>query len=382
MQGSRVAVVGVGETEYVRATNRSLMALLVEASHKAIADAGLAPSDIDGMVDCGASCHLDDLAFSMGFGDLSFTAASSVVAGTATVGAGLELAQLAIEAGLARHVLVPYGIKCSKPGGPRTMHAGEPLKADLEMPLGYFGQPAYFAVVANRYHHEHGLSEEELAAVSITTRAWAAITPGAQKRDPLDLAGYRKSPMISTPLRAVDCCLMTDGAGAYVVSSVERARDLRQAPIVVAGLGIATNPLPQSMVLTQNPDLKALPGRKSAAKAYAMAGLGPDDLDLAQVYDCFSISMVLQTEMLGLAEPGQGGRFYASGAAAPGGRMPVNTSGGHLSGGYVPGVNLLIEAVRQLRGERGAAQVPCARVAAVAGLGGNSHATALLTRDQ
>ncbi|MBW8812655.1 MAG: thiolase family protein [Caulobacterales bacterium] len=380
MKGSRVAVVGVGETAYVRATDRSLMSLMVEASHKAIADAGLEPSDIDGMIDCGASCHLEDLAFSMGFGDLAFTAAASVVAGTATVGAGLELAQLAIDAGLARHVLVPYGLKCSKPGGPRTLHASEPLKADLEMPVGYFGQPAYFAVVANRYRHEHGLTEEELAAVSITTRAWAALTPQAQKRDPLDLAAYRKSPMVATPLRTADCCLMTDGAGAYVVSAVERARDLPHTPVVVAGIGIGTNPWPQSMVLTQNPDLMALPGAKSAAKAYAMAGLAAKDLDLAQVYDCFSISMLLQTEMLGLAGPGEGGRFYASGAGAPGGRMPVNTSGGHLAGGYVPGVNLLIEAVRQLRGDRGAAQVADARVAAVAGLGGNSHATAILTR--
>ena len=150
MQGSRVAIAGVGETAYVRATERPLLELLAEASRKAIADAGLQPGDIDGLIDTGTSVHGDELAFALGMADLTFTAASQVVAGAATVGSGLQLAQLAIESGLARHVLVPYGIKCSKPGGPRTFHASEPLKADLEMPVGYFGQPAYFAVMANR----------------------------------------------------------------------------------------------------------------------------------------------------------------------------------------------------------------------------------------
>ena len=196
----------------------------------------------------------------------------------------------------------------------------------------------------------------------------------------MDLEGYRRSPMIAKPLRVADCCLMTDGAGAYVVTSVERARDLPKAPIVVAGVGIGLNPLPQSQVLTQHDLMKALPARQSATKAYQMTGMGPADLDFAQVYDCFSISELLQTEMLGLAEPGQGAKLFASGATAPGGRIPVNTSGGHLSGGYVPGVNLLIEGVRQLRGERGEGQVPNARIGAVAGLGGNSHATAILTK--
>ena len=151
---------------------------------------------------------------------------------------------------------------------------------------------------------------------------------------------------------------------------------------MVAGIGIASNPEPMSTVLTQRRDLLDLPGRGSAAAAYAAAGITAADVDVAQVYDCFSISAILQTEMLGFCEKGEGGRFYHAGHAAPGGKMPINTSGGHMSGGYVPGINLLIEGVRQLRGERGAAQVEGAAVCAVAGLGGNTHATTILTRDQ
>lgn len=380
MRGSKVAIAGVGETEYVRASDRSLMELVADASRQAIADAGLKPADIDGFVGNRNIHSLDELSFALGIDSRPFSAVTDVAGGTATAGSALILAQLAIEAGLARHVLVPYGIKCTKPGGPYQFHAKEPLKGDLEMPVGYFGQPSYFAAIAQRYRYEYGLTEEELASVSLSFRAWAARTPGAQRREPMDLAGYRESPMISTPFRAVDCCLMTDGAGAYVVTSAERARDLKQAPVAVAGIGMSTNAWPHAMVLTQNPNIMELPARGSVATAFAMAGISAEDLDLAQVYDCFSISAVLQTEMLGVCERGEGARFYHAGHTLPGGKLPVNTSGGHMSGGYVPGMNLLIEGVRQIRGERGEAQVPNAEICAVLGLGGNSHSTAILAK--
>lgn len=382
MRGHRVAITGVGETDYVRASPRSTLALTVEAAKAAIADAGLRATDIDGFIHCGSPDPVDEVAFALGIQERPFAAANSVVAGSATVGGGLQLAQMAIEAGLARHVIVYYAIKCSKPGGPRQMHLGEPLKVDLEMPVGFFGQPAYFAVVANRYAHEYGLEEEALACVSLSARAWATRTPGAQKRDPLDMDGYRKSPTIARPLRAVDCCLMTDGAGAYIVSAIDRARDMPHPPAVVAGVGIGTNPLPMVSVFTQNPDLMDLPGRQSAQRAYDMAGFGAEAVDMAQVYDCFSISTILQTEQLGLCAKGEGAAFFRDGCGAPGGKRPVNTSGGHLSGGYLPGMNLVIEAVRQVRGTRGMAQVPDVNVCAVTGLGSNSHATALIAKDR
>lgn len=352
----------------------------VSACQTAIEDAGLSVSDIDGFV-CNRNSHsADEVAFALGLDERPYSAVTDTLGGTAPAGEALIHAQLAVEAGLAKHVLVYYGFQGSKPGGPYGFHAREPLKADLEMPMGYFSQPSYFAMIANRYAHEYGLTEEELASVSITYRTWARLTTTAQKQKPLDIDSYRESPMISTPLRVADCCLLTDGASAYIVSSVERARDMKHTPVVLRGVGIGTHKWPQSMVFTQNPDLMGFPARQSAKKAFAMAGMSVRDLDLAQIYDGFSISALIQTEMLGICETGEGGKFYHAGHAMPGGKLPINTNGGHMSGGYLPGITLMTEAVRQLRHEGGKAQVPDAEICAVAGLGGNSHSTAILTR--
>lgn len=381
MHGNRVAITGVGETPFLRRSEESLTRMLVRACLAAVADAGLRPADIDGYIGNRMTPGSDDLGPLFGMTDRAFTAVTDVAGGAAPAGQALVLAQLAIEAGLAKHVIVPYGIQSTKPGGVYGFHAKESLKAAFEMPVGFFAQPTYFASMANRYAYEHGLTEEELASVPITYRKWAVLTPWAQRREPMGMAEYRQSRMISTPLRAVDCCLTTDAACAYVVSAVERARDMPHPVVAVQGIGVGTNNFPHGVLFTQKPCTYAYPGKESAEKAYAMAGIGPKDLDLAQVYDGFSISAIVQTEMLGLCGPGEGAKFYAAGHGAPGGRMPVNTSGGHMSGGYVPGINLLIEGVRQLRGAEGARQVPDARICAVAGLGGNSHSTAILARD-
>lgn len=381
MRPNRVAITGVGETPFLRKGDQTVMQMLTRASLAAIADAGLTPADIDGYIANKYVGHgSDEIAHAIGAGEKRFCAAVDSAGGTATCGQAIELAQLAIEAGLARHVLVSYAIWSNKPGGVYAVHAREPQKAGIEMPAGFFGQPAYFAAMANRYAHEFGMTEEEQASVPMTYRAWAAITPSAQRREPMDLEAYRRSPMIATPLRAADCCLTTDGGCAYVVSAVEAARDMPHPVVAVQGVGLGYNNYPQGVLFTQKPSTFEFPGRESAARAYAMAGCDPKDLDLAQIYDGFTISALVQTEMLGLCEEGEGPRFYAAGHARPGGRMPINTSGGHMSGGYVPGINLLIEGVRQLRGQEGPRQVPNARLCAVAGLGGNSHSTTILAR--
>ncbi|WP_240653182.1 thiolase family protein [Sphingomonas crocodyli] len=380
MKAGTIAITGVGETPMVRASQQSLLEMTVDASMMAIADAGLKPQDIDGFVVNRNSHSADELGFALGIDKRPFSAITDTVGGTGPTGSALTLALLAIEAGLARHVLVPYGFQATRPGGPYGFHSREPLKADLEMPVGYFGQPSYFAAMANRYAHEYGLSEEELASVSITFRKWAELTPAAQKRDPMDLEGYRKSPMISTPFRVADCCLMTDAGAAYVVSRADEARDMAQPRVLVDGLGLGTTRWPHSMMFTQAPSIFDFPGRESAKPAFEMAGVTAADLDLAQIYDGFSISALVQAEQLGLCGEGEGGKFFHAGHAAPGGKMPVNTSGGHMSGGYLPGITLLIEGVRQLRHQRDAAQVPDATLCAVTGLGGNSHATTILRR--
>ena len=381
MQGNKIAVTGIGETAFLRKGEETVMQMMTRASLAAIADAGLTPADIDGYVSNKYAGHpSEEVAHAIGAGERRFTAVADTAGGTATTGDALRLAQLAIEAGLARHVLVPYAIRSTKPGGVYGFHAREPQKAGLEMPVGFFGQPTYFATMANRYAHDHGMSEEELAAVSITYRAWATLTPSAQRREVMDLDGYRQSPMISTPLRVADCCLTTDAGCAYVVSAMADARDGPHPVVSVEGVGIGYNNYPHGVLFSQKPCTYDYPGWESARQAYAMAGVDPKHLDLAQVYDGFSISALVQTEMLGLCDRGEGARFYAAGHGMPGGKLPINTSGGHMSGGYVPGITLLIEAVRQLRGQEGDRQVPDARLCAVAGLGGNNHSTTILAR--
>jgi acetyl-CoA acetyltransferase len=176
--------------------------------------------------------------------------------------------------------------------------------------------------------------------------------------------------------------LISDGAAAYVVTSLERARDLRKPPAAIAGVGIASLPITLTSFFTQKADFLSLGSVVSGAAAYETAGLAPGDIDVAEIYDCFSISMVLQLEDLGFCPRGEGFAFCSDGRIAPGGSFPVNTMGGHLSYAYMPGMNHVIEAVRQLRGERGAAQVPDTEVALVAALGGNDHATTILTKDR
>ncbi len=378
--GTGVAIVGVGETEFARRLDRSFEELVLDASRRAVADAGLEPSQIDGFVPVYGGPPADDMALALG-ASRAFTAGSGLTPGAASVG-GLHAARLAIEAGLAQYVLVYYGYKGSRPGGPYMFHAEDPIKANLEMPFGWYGQPVYFAAWAQRYCYEYGVKPDDFAPIALAARAWAGLTPGAQKSDPIDRDDYLSSPMISTPLRALDCCLISDGGAAFVVTSVERARSLRHPPAVVAGIGVASLDVTLTSIFTQKKDVVSLGSALSGPRAFAEAGLTPRDVDVAQIYDCFSITMVLQMEDLGFCPRGEGFAFAADGRLGPGGSFPVNTNGGHLSYAYMPGMNHIIEATRQIRGERGPAQIPGAEVAVVAALGGNDHASAIFTGDR
>jgi acetyl-CoA acetyltransferase len=375
-----VAIVGVGETEFARRLDQSYETLVLQASRRAIADSGLDPSDIDGFVPVHGEPPADDIALALG-AKRAFTAGAGYTPGAGSVGA-VHTARLAIEAGLADNVLVYYGFKGSRPGGPYAFHAADPVKASVEMPFGWYGQPVYFAAWAQRYCHQYGVKPDDFAPIALAARAWAGLTPGAQKSEPIDEGDYLRSPMISTPLRSLDCCLISDGAAAFVVTSVDRARSLPNPPAVVAGVGVASLDITLTSIFTQKPDVLSLGSAVSGPMAYREAGLGPGDVDLAEIYDCFSITMILQMEDLGFCPRGEGFAFAAGGRIGPGGTFPINTNGGHLSYAYMPGMNHVVEATRQLRGERGAAQVSRAEVALVAALGGNDHATMILTKDR
>jgi acetyl-CoA acetyltransferase len=233
-----------------------------------------------------------------------------------------------------------------------------------------------------RYRHEYGLEPEELGAFATSARKHAMLTPNALRKTPLSIEDYLNNSVIADPLRKLDCCLVNDGGCAYVMTSLERARSLKKPPVVFAGGAVATKNVTQAQYFSQSKDLLRSAGYLSGPQAFAKAGLSVGDVDVAEVYDCFTISELIQIEDVGLAPRGESAKMAAAGHFDPGGRLPINTHGGLLSQSYTVGANHVIEAVRQLRGERGEAQVEGAEVALVAGLGAPEHATILLTKDR
>ncbi|MEK9876616.1 MAG: thiolase family protein [Betaproteobacteria bacterium] len=371
------AIVGVGQSEFKRRHEKALETLIVEACQSAIADSGLPLAEIDGLITTTGQPPIDEIAAGCGLMHYRYKSINGYTPGSSALAALVE-ARLAIQAGLAKSVLVFYGIKTSRPGGPYAFHAADPLKADLEMPVGYYGQPVYLAAVAQRYKHEYGLASEQLGSIAVAQRAWASMTPGAQKSDPMTMRDYLAAPFISEPLRSPDCCLISDGAGAVIVTSLERARDLPNPPIKIAGLAAGSNPWTLTEMFTQSPDFTNLGPGLVADQAFEEAGVTRGDVKVAQIYDCFTISVILQIESLGFCKKGEGASFVADGRTGPGGEFPVNTNGGHLSHAYIPAMTLTIEGVLQARGHRGEAQIPNADVSLVSCFGGPDHATLIL----
>lgn len=380
-----IAIVGVGETQYRMRDGRPVETLVLEAVRRALDDAGLEPADVDGFALEGHSMsrrvQADELSPRLGLRDRAFTAQSSL-AGAGVVGAA-QLAELAIDAGLASVVVSYYGTSLSSTvGGPYSHHAADPRKAAFEMPFGFYGQPVYFAMLAQRYAHEYGLEPEQTGAVAVAARAMAARTPGAIQQEPMTIDDYLASPFVAEPLRKPDCCLINDGGVAFVMTSLERARSLRRAPVVLAGAGFASSSVSETDFFSQNREYLTTAARASGARAFRRAGLTPADVDVAEIYDCFTVSTILQLEDLGFVAKGEGAAAAADGLIGPDGALPVNTHGGLLSQSFMVGANHMVEAVRQLRGERAAGQIEGAEVVLVAGLGAQDHATAILTKDR
>ena len=356
------------------------MSLLLEAARAALADAGLAPRDLDGVIAPGATYQeLHELARELGVGRQFFTA-QSLSGGPAVVAAPL-LAALAIEAGLATTVLCVRGLTwgSDRRGNVGQTHAEMPLKAAFEIPFGWYPQAVHFAGMARRHMALYGTTEEQLGTVAVGMRRHAALTDNAVLRDkPLSLDEYLATPYLAEPLRVPDCCVVNDGAGAFVMTAVERARDLRQPPVVV--LGVGTGITQDGEYSSLRADYLATPAVHSAPKAYAMAGVGPADVDFVTLYDNFTSMVLQQLEDLGFCARGEGGPFVADGRIALGGTLPVNPSGGQLAQAFVLMMNNVCETVRQLRGAAGPRQIPDAQVGLVSGYSGSEHATLLLGR--
>lgn len=379
-----IAIVGVGETPPVRRSGKSLRALVVEAVANALDDAGLKPSDVDGILSDGlvmpTTVPRDFVAAQFGIdrrydGGMSFGGAGSACAP--------QLAQLAISSGLAKVVVyyfgVDWGTRTSGPYGFHDLYAG---KMAFEKPYGFNAQPSYFALWARRYRHEYGLTERDLATIAVTQRQSALLNPRAQSRKPMSYDDYFAARVVSDPLRVPDCCLITDGACAFVMTSLERARDLPKPPVRVLGTGFGSEPVNGDDAFTQPGGMMRIPGAKAAAaRALGQAGLTHADIDFAEIYDCFSISCLLQIEEAGFCKRGEGAAFIREKGIGIDGGFPVNTHGGLLSHSYLLGVEHVVEAVRQLRGESGKAQVKDARVGFVGGLSNPDYGVLLLGKD-
>jgi acetyl-CoA acetyltransferase len=252
----------------------------------------------------------------------------------------------------------------------------------FEKPYGFTGQPSYFALWARRYMHEFGLTEHDLATIAVTQRESARLHPMSQMTAPMSYDDYFAARVVSEPLRVPDCCLITDGACAFVMTSLERARDLPRPPVRVMGAAFGSEPVSGDDVFTQAGGFMRIPGaRIAASRALVQAGIVIDDVDFAELYDCFTISCLLQIEDIGFCKRGEGPAFIREKGIGIGGKLPVNTHGGLLSHSYLLGVEHVVEAVRQLRGEAGAAQVREAEIGLVGGLSNPDYGVLVLGKD-
>jgi acetyl-CoA acetyltransferase len=362
------AIVGVADdVSPTGELDRAGRALEVAMILAALEDAGLTLADVDGV------CHAESAVGLAEYLGIHPTFTESTMTGGSSYEVHLEHAAAAIAAGLCDVVVsvyaaTPRGDRSRGRRDPRRMPPGPNPMAEWEMPYGLRMPMGPYALAAARHMHEFGTTSEQLAAIAVSTREWATRNPRARYRDPLTVADVLASPLQVSPLHLLDCCLVTDGAGAFVMTSAARARSLRKPPVYVLGAATCTD----HMGISQMPDLTTTPGVVSGANAFAMAGLTPAEVNVLMSYDSFTITALLHLEDLGFCKKGEGGPFAAERTLGPGGgRLAMNTNGGGLSfthpGMY--GMFLITEAVRQLRGECGERQVDGAEVAVAHGSG-------------
>ena len=361
------AITGVGETKYMRGTDRTPVSLAMEASLNAIADAGLKPSDIDGIIPYGMGAVAEDFITNFGIKDLRFSAVTPM--GGASPVASIQCAMLAIQAGLCKHVLLSLG---------RTGYSGSRIGSrvqqmpqfktigEFEMPSGAIAPPQLYAVMARRHFEMYGTTSRQLAEIAVTTRQHAIMNPRATMQRPMTIDDHQASRMISDPFRLLDCSMESDGAAAVIVSAPDIAKDLRKKPVIV--MGIAEGHPDSPSVISQRPDITTLGLAKAAPRAFEMAGVKQSEIDVAEVYDCFTYIVMCQLEDMGFCKKGEGGAFVENGALGINGRLPVNTHGGLLSEAHIAGMNHIVELTRQLRGEA-AVQVKNAEIGLVTGYG-------------
>ena len=372
----RCAIVGAGTSQLGKVPGVSAQGLLEEAIGNALNDSGLTTKDIDGLLLRGPD---EIYTFHQVMGErlgIDCTFSTTLTNGGASQVMGVALAVMAIEAGLATTVVVGYGrdnwsrVHANKENHMRA--SGRPQQmygVEFGPEIGLFGAVAAHAFGAQRHMHEFGTTREQFGKIAISFRDHALRNPEAVMKKPLSIEDYFNGRMIVSPFGLFDCSLQTDAAGAVIVTSSERAKDLRQKPVLIKGFGMGNN-----LSGWHNNDNLTHTGAIQAGKlAYSMAGLGPTDVDFAQIYDCFTYMVLVQLEDYGFCKKGEGGPFAQSGALDLDGLLPTNTSGGQLSEAHVEGMLQIVEGVRQLQGNYPSnRQVKNAEIGLISGHGGNT----------
>lgn len=379
-----IRIVGFGETTYSSHSGMSVQELLFSASLKAANRAGIHLSEIDGLIIPDVYSGLKPYEFEyFANAKLNFSLYTDMVAGAGVVNA-IEQAVFALQHGKANYILIYIGANQAsdmKKFSPSKLHQEDPLKHDLEMTMGYFPQPAYFATLAQRYEQLYGSTEEVRGIIATLSRKHAMLNENAQRKEPMTMEDYYHSEMLFDPLRLYDCCQITDGAAAIILTTEIKARNLKNSGVSV--LSAETDSLdevnPYFFTQADNPLVTA--AKKTGKRALEKAGLTHKDIDILQIYDCFTIAVILQLEDLGFCEKGEAIDFIGNGEIfSLDGELPLNTHGGLLSQGFVYGMNHVVESVKQLLGIAGRSQVNDAKIAMVSGLGGWKHGTLILAK--
>ena len=379
------SIVGLGVTPMGKIYGRRAVDFAAEAIGLALDDAGLNKNDIDGLL-INANIPNDmDPRTQMALGFENLTLINVMNGYGSTAGAMMQYACMAIREGLAKTVVLVYADAPLSPSrGAGQSYAGPhrfPLNGmiGLRAAYGNFGANPEYAMAARRHMHLYGTTVEQFGIIAVGQRKWAQLSPWAQMKQPMTLEDHHNSRFIAEPLRLLDCCLVSNGAVAVIVTSSERARDLRQPPVNV--LGYAQCAPGDNLSTDRHPGVET-GAKRSGEIAFRMAGITRNDIGTCQLYDCYTYTVLVTLEDYGFCAKGEGGPFVADGKLGPGGSLPTNTGGGQLSGYYMWGFTPLSEAVVQARGQGGARQVPrndCVLVSANGGIL-NYHASIILSR--
>lgn len=366
MAWSKAAIAGVGASPQGKLPGETPLSLARTALTAALDDAGLAKDDLDGLLTMPGTTSPEGPKHYLGLGGylgVDPLLTCSLVMGGATAGALIQQAALAIDAGMANVVACVFADTARTGGSKFDAPAG---RGDSWGIWGMFGNAANSALTAQRHMALYGTTSEQLGWVAVTCRKHASMNPAAVMRDPITVEDHQASRRIVDPLHLLDCCLISDGAVAVIVTSPERARDCRKPPVLLWGMGQG-----HTLQTFEHPEWWYLPHQRDCiSRAYRMAGIGPGDVDVAQLYDNFTISVLLWLEHGGFCAPGESGPFVEGGERVTfGGELPINTAGGNLSESYMQGWLHVVEGVRQVRGECGDRQVEGAEVCLVTGRG-------------